>query len=183
MADRNDKNLLDDTGLEMVNALRRILTALSGTETHAVRINYRDNNFNLLDKTGKLLVESLTSIAETLEQGGSTGGVVLPASAERDGLMSAADKVKLDAFSAAGVYVSQNMLDALTGVRIVDSEDALPEGTEGQLVLVASDGVLNLYDGTTWLALTGGIGEQDVLRIIGEETAHAAHAGQEEQGS
>ena len=156
--DRNDKNLLDDTGREMVNALRRIAGVMTGQMPEMEKINYRDNNFNLLDKTGKKIVAGLEAIADSV----NVSGPAVPATEEHSGLMSAEDKAKLNAFGPANTYLTIDMLTAM-GAAVVD--------TEGQLALVRADNGLRIYNGEDWQILAEpGMTEQDILQIIREES-------------
>ena len=177
MANPNPKNLLDDTGREMLNAIRRILAALSGTEPELVAINYRDNNVNLLDRTGKQMAAGLDGIADVLRS--DAGGGSRPASETSAGLMSAEDKRKLNAFYSADTYVTQEMLAGRTGVKVVEDESGMPEGSEGDMVLVASSGTLRVCDGSAWVTIAGSgcIPESEVIRIISEEVDAAGGGG------
>ena len=169
--DRNDKNLLDDTGREMVNALRHIESVLTGRTPEMEKINYRDNNFNLLDRTGKKIVAGIEAIAASVSAGGSS----VPATAEHDGLMSAGDKAKLDAFGEADMYLTVDMVQAM-GAVLVDTEMELPEAVPGQLALVRADNSLRIYDGIRWQIVSEPcMTEQDVLQIIGEEGGAAGN--------
>ena len=164
--DRNDKNLLDDTGREMVNALRRIAGVMTGQMPEMEKINYRDNNFNLLDKTGKKIVAGLEAIADSV----TVSGPAVPATEEHSGLMSAEDKAKLNAFGPANTYLTIDMLTAM-GAAVVDTEDELPEAVLGQLALVRADNGLRIYNGQDWQILAEpGMTEQDILQIIREES-------------
>lgn len=164
--DRNDKNLLDDTGMEMVNALRRIEGALTGQMPEMEQINYRDNNFNLLDKTGKKIVAGLEAIAGSVP----SSGQAIPATPEHSGLMSAEDKAKLDAFGEASTYLTVDQFTAM-GAAVVDTVEELQDAVKGQLAMVREDNCLRIYDGDQWIVLSEpGMTEQDVLRIIGEES-------------
>lgn len=178
MANPNPKNLLDDTGQEMLNAIRRILGTLAGTEPELAAINYRDNNVNMLDRTGKQLVADLNGIADVLAS--DAGSASRPASETSAGLMSPEDKRKLNAFYPADTYVTQEMLLGRTGVRIIEQEGDLPAGSEGEIVLIAPAGVLRVYDGQSWVTVAGPgstIPESEVIRIIAEEVDAAGSGG------
>ena len=175
MANPNPKNMLDDTGLEIVNSLRRIAAGMCGTEPVEERIRYTDNPSNMLDSTGKKLVQALEEIGEAI-MNGAGGGVVPAATEETDGLMSAADKAKLDAFGAADTYITLTDVALISSLLpIVGDPESLPEEAEpGQAVFVEDTGELYVNTASGWVRISGSGGEgipTDLIdQIISEET-------------
>ena len=162
MANPNYKNILDDTGRELVNVLRRIVGKLSGNTPEMEKINYVDNNFNLLDSTGKKMVEALAEIEHHM--GNGEGGNISLATEDTSGLMSAEDKRKLDAFEDASSYVTGVDPDVV----FLSAPEELPEtGRADVLYVMASPFGLYRYD-ISWERL-GELDESDVLAIIREE--------------
>ena len=63
-------NLMDDTGKEIVNAIRRVKAKLSGEDAEELAIDYRDHNLIILDQTGKMIAEAIDEVASHAGQGG-----------------------------------------------------------------------------------------------------------------
>ena len=137
-------NLMDDTGREIVNALRRMRARLSGRKEEELPIDYRDHHMIILDRTGKLIAEAIEGVTEQLS-GEAAGGL---ATAEKDGLMDRRDKQKLDAFLPADFYAGKKDIEGC--MRYLGEVRQLPgEAAAGDCC--GMQGNLYLYDGSVWI--------------------------------
>ena len=147
------KNLTDDTGMDIVHALRRIAEARGGPRAVIEPINRRDNAFNVLDRTGRKMAEALEWIASAPGGSASYG----PATRDRDGLMSREDKAALEDL------LGQDPLGQTDLVR--DMEDLPDTAGAGSLRYCMGIGLL-VYGEDGWTLCAQALGEEEVEALL-----------------
>ena len=147
-------NLLDDTGMEMVNALREIRGLLSGEQLAPEVIRRTDHPVIMLDSTGQKLVAELKGISGLLGSGVLDGGS--GAGTPADTALGAALRRLMDSGRLSSLEKGDPMVLAEAGNASATPFRGLARMQEGRL---------EVHDGAAWQPCTAEISPEEVEEV------------------